>query len=365
MQKYHLHLKGFVGGSDFDKKHVDEILTENADQPVDVLIDSLGGSLATALSIAAAFRNHGSVSVHFVGFNASAATIASLGANHISIDAHAMYLVHQCSTQFFEWASLNASQLQERIADLEKAKSDLEKMDANVASMYASKCKKNACDLLVLMKKGGWLTAQEALDWGFVDEITNQDEDEKPVLTDALASAMADGGIPIPNLPTAIPEQSQFAKFLTSVAAFFRAQNTASTTPVAKQTKPENITMNKMFPFLAAALAIEALQFEDGVLKLSEAQCGALEKFLADKDKELKDAQASVTEKEAALAERDTTITNQKEQLDAQAALLAKQPGDTTSQVINNGKPSNEPKDAVNDYFDTLNSATALFDRLP
>ena len=45
-----------------------------------MLIDSLGGSLAMALSIVAAFRNHENVNVHFVGMNASAATIASLGA---------------------------------------------------------------------------------------------------------------------------------------------------------------------------------------------------------------------------------------------------------------------------------------------
>ena len=107
-KNYTLHLKGFVGGADFDRNYVDYILKRNANKPVDVLIDSLGGSLATALSIASAFRNHGDVTVHFVGMNASAATIASLGAKHISIDASAMYLVHKCSTEFFEWGNLDA-----------------------------------------------------------------------------------------------------------------------------------------------------------------------------------------------------------------------------------------------------------------
>ena len=96
--QYNLHLKGFVGGADFDRNYVDYILAKNAGKEVNVLIDSLGGNLATALSIAAAFKNHGKVSVHFVGMNASAATIASLGAAHISIDKNAMYLVHKCST---------------------------------------------------------------------------------------------------------------------------------------------------------------------------------------------------------------------------------------------------------------------------
>lgn len=108
--QYNLHLKGFVGGADFDRNYVDYVLAKNAGKDVNVLIDSLGGNLATALSIAAAFKNHGKVSVHFVGMNASAATIASLGAAHISIDKNAMYLVHKCSTAFFEWGSLNADQ---------------------------------------------------------------------------------------------------------------------------------------------------------------------------------------------------------------------------------------------------------------
>lgn len=114
---------------------------------MNVLIDSLGGNLATALSIAAAFKNHGKVSVHFVGMNASAATIASLGAAHISIDKNAMYLVHKCSTAFFEWGSLNADQFRTLIADCEKAAADLDKLDVNIASMYAGKCKRrrNAC----------------------------------------------------------------------------------------------------------------------------------------------------------------------------------------------------------------------------
>ena len=83
---YHLHLKGYVGGYDFDAAYVDYILGKHKDEQVNVLIDSLGGSVATALSIAAAFSNHGNVAVHYVGMNASAATIASLGAKHVSID---------------------------------------------------------------------------------------------------------------------------------------------------------------------------------------------------------------------------------------------------------------------------------------
>lgn len=53
---YNLHLKGFVGGADFDRNYVDFVLAQNSEQSVSVLIDSPGDLLAPALSIASAFR---------------------------------------------------------------------------------------------------------------------------------------------------------------------------------------------------------------------------------------------------------------------------------------------------------------------
>ena len=153
---YNIQLKGYVGGADFDRKAVDSMLANQSGKRVNVLIDSLGGSLATGLSISAAFKQHGDVAVHFVGLNASAATIASLGASHISIDAGAMYLVHKCSMAFFEWGSLNADQFAQLIADCEKVKADLDKLDQNCARLYAARCKRKPEELLALMKAGGW-----------------------------------------------------------------------------------------------------------------------------------------------------------------------------------------------------------------
>lgn len=43
--KYNLHLKGYVGGWDFDSDYVDFVLKKNTDKEVAVLIDSLGGQL--------------------------------------------------------------------------------------------------------------------------------------------------------------------------------------------------------------------------------------------------------------------------------------------------------------------------------
>ena len=48
---YNLHLKGFVGGTDFDCNYVDFVLAQNSEQSVSVMIDSPGDSLAIASAL--------------------------------------------------------------------------------------------------------------------------------------------------------------------------------------------------------------------------------------------------------------------------------------------------------------------------
>ena len=299
--QYNLHLKGFVGGADFDRNYVDYILAKNAGKEVNVLIDSLGGNLATALSIAAAFKNHGKVSVHFVGMNASAATIASLGAAHISIDKNAMYLVHKCSTAFFEWGSLNADQFRTLIADCEKAAADLDKLDVNIASMYAGKCKKKTQCLLDLMKVGGWLSAKDALEWGFVDEITDLDDEPAPVLTDAVASELAAAGIPLPNLPVEEKENPILA-FFEKMAAIFQSKS-----------KPQ-LTMNKNYKSICALLSIESIALTDGKASLTDEQLTALDKSLEMKLQVISDLEAQIAALKAAPAVTSTTVVDDTKQ---------------------------------------------------
>lgn len=73
---YHIQLKGYVGGSNFDRIAVDKLIEAQNGKRVNVLIDSLDGPLANSLSISAAFKNHGDIAVHFVGLNAFAHFVA-------------------------------------------------------------------------------------------------------------------------------------------------------------------------------------------------------------------------------------------------------------------------------------------------
>lgn len=343
---YNISLKGYVGGSDFDRNTVDSTLAANEGKSVNVLIDSLGGSLATGLSISAAFKNHGNVNVHFVGLNASAATIASLGAAHISIDAGAMYLVHKCSMAFFEWGSLNSDQFASLIADCEKIKADLDKLDLNVAQLYAKKCRKPVADLLGLMKVGGWLTAKEALDWGFVDEITDLEDEPAPRLTDALASAMANVGMPIPNIPLAETDRDGlFGKFLTAIASLFKPSS-----------NPISTAMIKTYTFLSAILADKPLTVSNGTASVTAEQLDAIENALADKDKTVNEQKAALEAKDADIKAKDATIA------DLQAKLAAK-PAASTTTVVEQSKPGEktESKTEAEAYCETVNSARKLY----
>ncbi len=353
---YHISLKGYVGGYDFDRSDVDAVLAENEGKRVNVLIDSLGGSLATGLSISAAFRNHGDVAVHFVGLNASAATIASLGAAHISIDTGGMYLVHKCSTAFFEWGSLNSDQFATLIADCEKIKADLDKLDLNVAQLYAKKCRKPVADLLDLMKVGGWLTAKEALDWGFVDEITDLEDEPAPRLTDALASAMANVGMPIPNIPLAETDRDGlFGKFLTAIASLFsaKAERQADNKP---SSNPITTAMIKTYTFLSAILADKPLTVSNGTASVTVEQLDAIENALSDKDKLVNEQKASLEAKEVDIKAKDATIA------ELQAKLAAK-PAASTTAVVEQSKPGEkpEPKTEAEAYCETVNSARKLY----
>ena len=58
-KKYDLKLKGYVGGWDFDSDYVDYFLSNKGkDKEVTVVIDSLGGSVSAAMSIASSFKIH-------------------------------------------------------------------------------------------------------------------------------------------------------------------------------------------------------------------------------------------------------------------------------------------------------------------
>ena len=352
-KKYDLKLKGTVGYWDFNKNVVDQVLDKMHDQEVHVLIDSLGGSVADALSISSAFASHGNVHVHYRGMNASAATISSMGAKHISIDASALYLVHKCSFVIFEWDALNADELLAKAEEYKKKAADAEKIDITIATMYAKRCKKPMNELKALMAEDKWLTAQEAKEWGFVDEII--DECEQVHLTASVATAMASEGMPVPE-GIEVEADGFIARIIETLTKVFGKKDGASSTtesapvaaaapPVKENTNPIQSVMKKNLVFVAAILA--AIQSalpeanEEGKYPLEEPALDALEKALADADKAGKDKDTKIQDLEKQLADQKTAI----EAKDARIKELEAMPAAKTQEVIDNGTNAPEAEE--------------------
>lgn len=241
-QTFNLQLTGYVGSSTFSARTVRSVLAQYPGKHVDIMIDSFGGSLPEGLSICGAIRDHADVTVHFRGMNASAATIASMGAKKITIAPESMYLVHKVSLEFFDWASRNADQLDYFIKALQDTKEDLDKMDSSIAALYANRCKKKPKDLLDLMQKGQWLSAQEALEWGFVDEIAQQQSLEKPVISKAQAFAFQSLGLPLPPVAIEPDEKSLVSTIVNTIKNLISPNKMDSTTQQPQNIQPAQTT---------------------------------------------------------------------------------------------------------------------------
>ena len=230
---------------------------------------------------------------------------------------------------------MNADQLQELIEKCEKAKNDLDKIDLNIASAYAARCKRDKAELLDLMKVGGWLTAQEALEWGFVDEITNEPEDEAPVIDEGVANFMANVGIP---MPKGVKIEKQGGLLQRIIEALTPQKNVINKT---------SQKMKKTFKFICALLVLEAMSFEDNKTALTDEQVQKIEDEMARLDADLKKANEDV-------ANRDQTISN----LQAQLEELRKKPAEQPVNVVDDSK-----KTVTNDFYRNVDEAQKLFNQ--
>lgn len=338
--KYDLELNGYVGGYSFNQAAVRDYLNRcGKEKNVKILISSLGGLVADGLAISSAIARHGNVSVCYTGLNASAATIASMGAKNISIESNAMYLVHRVRSDVFEWSSMTAEDLERYIEEMRTQKDNLEKFDSVVAQMYANRCKKEKAELLELMKKESWLTAEEALEWGFVDEIVEPGK-AAIKLTNSMINAMNSVGTPIP--VGLEHEKSELYTLVEKIADFIGLK---SANPTQIPEPIHNPKINNMVPkFICAALGIESLEVKDGNVTLTEAQITSIE-----------DSLSAAADKQSALASEKATLSTKVTDLEAKVAELSKKPAEETHQVHN--EPGASADDETQKYLNARKEA--------
>lgn len=179
--EYQITITGTIGSwwnsASFD--YVQYVLAKNKGKEVHVGFSSYGGYVKDGLELYQAFKDHGNVHAHAFGMNASIATIAMLGCKTIDIVKGSFFLIHNTSTVIDTYSQKNKDELDAYIKKLTQQKDDLATFDDVLAQMYADKTGKTKEECAAQMNKGNWMSAQEAVDFGLVDTIREDDKDEK------------------------------------------------------------------------------------------------------------------------------------------------------------------------------------------
>lgn len=313
---------------------VRNFLDAHKDEDVHIAVCSPGGYVDAGLQIYQHVKNHGRVHCHIIGMTASAATFLTMGAKEVDMVDGSLMLIHNVSTKVMEWQMANKEQLDQLIAAFQKERKDLDTIDRVIASLYAKRNGKSVEECMEKMTAAAWLSPQDALDFGLIDSIVDDDDVRKKsnhLRTTFTNSIFKDFGLPsLPADTTA--ELSAVVDQEGNPAEGFLQKVTAGIKKRFPKLFTDEITnpMKKVFTCLCALLAVQDFEVTDGKVTLTEDQTGKIEELVAqlqkdaknakDAEKAAKDAQADIQKK------LDQALQDVRDR-DKQIANLKKAPG--------------------------------------
>lgn len=143
---------------------VEKYLNDNPDS-AEIHISTPGGNAFVGIEICNLLREHGNVEVTIKSHAYSAGAVIAAGAKKIKMYDNATMLVHCALTSVYGNA-----------ADLRKTAANLDAIDVGLVNTFKSRFKGTEEELKALMDEDRLLTAQEALDYGLIDEILDSSE---------------------------------------------------------------------------------------------------------------------------------------------------------------------------------------------
>jgi ATP-dependent protease ClpP protease subunit len=331
-KKYDIDIDGFIGSWYLSKRFVKNALSDKTDKEVLCRVNSLGGNLDDAIDIAAQFEAHGNVTCELFALNASAATLFTLGAKKVRSHINSTYLIHKVLSWVDAWGYMNEDDIDAAIEQLKAEKDRNSTQTLVIAKMYAKKTGKPVKDILNLMKQEKWLTAEQAKEWGFVDEIF-EDSTIKPadVQDPDFLNLLNVAGLPVPVAQVAknpgkeeIEATGVAQAILAGIKEFFNPQNKIVS------------DMNKTYVSINTLLNVEGIEFKNGKVELTEDQVKILNEAITNANAEIK------------------TLNDQIE-------ALNKKPGDETTEVP---KETDTPPAETKDEVD-VKSIKDMFNFLP
>lgn len=321
-------------GYPFSPSYVKSLLQEEtadtsapADAPICVRINSLGGSLQAALEIREQFLHSSRpVHAHITGFTASAATILATGAARITMSPHALLLIHQCmlpAPDVLQDGLMNKDDIQAAIQQLLSSSDSLQQMDRLCASIYADRRPSISPErMLSLMHSARWLSAEEALHEGLIDEIREDPQASEPAPVARIsARCVALGLPPLPDsaalqaAPLPPSEPTLRENILAAIKSIFHPNPNTPYTPMNQ--RPLNV------PALASIITSTPTATTDDLFTLPRADFQAI-------NDAIEKYQAQLKERDAQLHETQASLKDAQAQLHDAQAQLAAADGDVT-----------------------------------
>lgn len=146
-------------GEGYSASQLREALKDAKD--IEINLNSLGGDVNDALVMHDILKLHKyQTVVNLLGANASASTVVAMGGKKVNISKNGLFLIHNA------WTSAIGNS-----EELKKQADELDKIDNILVEIYKNKTNKRRDEIRKQMAKEEWMTAQEAKDWGFADEI--------------------------------------------------------------------------------------------------------------------------------------------------------------------------------------------------
>jgi ATP-dependent Clp endopeptidase proteolytic subunit ClpP len=153
----------WTGGGVTAKNFQKELAGIKASQ-IDLHINSPGGEVFDGITIYNLIKQHpANVTAHIDGLAASIASVIALAGDTVIMAENALFMIHNP----WGFAMGDASEMR-KTADL------LDKIGGSLVTAYSSKSGKPDDEISALMDAETWMTAQEAKDAGFIDEISEQ-----------------------------------------------------------------------------------------------------------------------------------------------------------------------------------------------
>lgn len=163
-------------GYDYASPRQVESVLNDADGDVEVDIASGGGSVFAASEIYTMLKAYsGKVVVNIQGLAASAASVIAMAGDEVNMSPTSQMMIHKASTISMGNAD-----------DLDHDSKMLDVTDQSIVNAYENKTGLKRDDILQMMAKETWMTAQDAVDKGFADNVAVDTSAQQPQLINAV-----------------------------------------------------------------------------------------------------------------------------------------------------------------------------------